>query len=79
MNSDYFEQQLFTKQDYTETSLTKGEYDNCNFRDCNFSGSDCPYWFVRDDNVFNFFSRYIFETFFYLCFQDFKCLSAFAL
>ena len=34
------EQELFTKQDYTETSLPKGEYDNCNFRDCNFAGSD---------------------------------------
>ena len=40
MNQDYIEQQLFTKQDYTETPLPKGEYDNCNFRDCNFSGSD---------------------------------------
>ncbi len=40
MNPDYIEQQLFNKQDYTETLLSKGEYDTCNFRDCNFAGSD---------------------------------------
>jgi fluoroquinolone resistance protein len=40
MNQECIEQQLFTKQDYTETPLPKGEYDTCNFRDCTFSGSD---------------------------------------
>jgi fluoroquinolone resistance protein len=40
MRQDYYEQQLFTKQDYSEFPLPKGEYDTCNFRDCNFSGSD---------------------------------------
>jgi fluoroquinolone resistance protein len=40
MNEDYFEQQLFKKQDYSETALPKGEYDTCNFRECNFAGSD---------------------------------------
>ena len=40
MNKDYIEQQLFTKQDYSETPLAKGEYDNCNFRNCNFANSD---------------------------------------
>jgi len=37
---NYTEQELFTKQDYTESPLPKGEYDNCNFRNCNFAGSD---------------------------------------
>lgn len=40
MNQEHLEQQLFTKQDYSETPLLKGEYDTCNFRDCNFAGSD---------------------------------------
>lgn len=40
MNQDYIEQQLFTGQDYTEKALAKGEYDNCNFRNCKFAGSD---------------------------------------
>jgi uncharacterized protein YjbI with pentapeptide repeats len=37
---NYTKQELFTKQDFTETPLPKGEYDNCNFRNCNFAGSD---------------------------------------
>ena len=40
MNQEYIEQQLFNKQDYSETALPAGDYDNCNFRDCNFAGSD---------------------------------------
>ena len=40
MKKDYIEQQLFTKQDYSETPLPKGDYDTCNFRNCNFAGSD---------------------------------------
>jgi len=40
MKQDLIEQQLFARQDYTESPLPPGEYDTCNFRDCNFSGSD---------------------------------------
>ena len=40
MNDNYVEQGLFSRQDYSETPLAKGDYENCNFRDCNFSGSD---------------------------------------
>jgi len=40
MSIDYIEQQLFSKEDYSETPLPKGEYDNCNFRNCNFAESD---------------------------------------
>ena len=40
MNQELIEQQLFAKQDFTETPLPKGEYDTCNFRDCNFAGTD---------------------------------------
>lgn len=40
MKENYFEQELFSKQNYSETPLAKGEYDNCNFRDCNFAKSD---------------------------------------
>jgi len=40
MNLDIIEQQLFSKEDYTETPLPKGEYYNCNFRNCNIAGSD---------------------------------------
>ena len=31
---------LFDKIDYTQNPLAKGEYENCTFSDCNFSGSD---------------------------------------
>ena len=40
MNKELIEQQLFTKQDYTETPLSKGDYDTCSFRNCNFAGTD---------------------------------------
>ena len=40
MKQELIEQQLFARQDYTESPLPKGEYDTCNFRDCNFAGSD---------------------------------------
>ena len=40
MSIDYIEQQLFSKEDYSETPLPKGEYYNCNFRNCNFAESD---------------------------------------
>ena len=40
MNPEYTEQHIFSRQDYSETPLEKGEYENCLFRDCNFSGSD---------------------------------------
>lgn len=40
MSDHYIEQVLFTKEDYSETALAKGEYDNCNFRECNFAESD---------------------------------------
>ena len=40
MNLEHIEQQLFTREDYTETPLNRGVYDNCNFRDCNFAGAD---------------------------------------
>ena len=40
MNLDIIEQQLFSKEDFTKTPLPLGEYDNCNFRNCNFTGSD---------------------------------------
>ena len=38
MNPEFIEQELFTNQDYTESSLGKGAYENCSFRDCNFTG-----------------------------------------
>jgi uncharacterized protein YjbI with pentapeptide repeats len=40
MNLEHIEQELFTKQDYTETPLNKGVYENCNFRNCIFTGTD---------------------------------------
>ena len=40
MNMELIEQQLFTKEDYSETPLAKGAYDNCNFRNCNFADTD---------------------------------------
>lgn len=40
MKPEFMEQQLFSKQDYTESPLAKGAYENCSFRDCNFAGSD---------------------------------------
>lgn len=40
MNEERIVQQLFSKQDYTETQLPAGEYDNCNFRDCNFAATE---------------------------------------
>ena len=40
MKQDAIEQQLFARQDYSTVPLAMGEYDTCNFRDCNFSGSD---------------------------------------
>ena len=40
MNEKFFEQELYTKEDYAEKPLRVGEYDHCTFRDCNFAGSD---------------------------------------
>jgi fluoroquinolone resistance protein len=40
MIRDHIEQQLFSKEDYREVPLPKGDYENCNFRDCNFAASD---------------------------------------
>jgi len=40
MKTDYTEGQRFKGQDYTETALPKGEYENCIFSDCIFSNSD---------------------------------------
>jgi len=40
MNRAYQEDQLFEKKDYTSISLPVGDYDNCTFANCNFSGSD---------------------------------------
>ena len=40
MNQVFFEQQLYAKEDYTETPLPKGEYENCSFRNCTFTSSD---------------------------------------
>jgi uncharacterized protein YjbI with pentapeptide repeats len=37
---NFIEQELYTNQDYSESPLPKGAYENCNFRNCNFAGSD---------------------------------------
>lgn len=37
-NMPYFSEQTFQNQDFSITSLTPGEYDNCQFLQCKFSG-----------------------------------------
>ena len=39
----FTESENFLRQDYTTSALSKGEYDNCTFTGCNFSGSDLSY------------------------------------
>jgi fluoroquinolone resistance protein len=39
MNSKYLEDQTFTKIDFKEIPLAKGEYDHCHFLNCDFSNS----------------------------------------
>jgi uncharacterized protein YjbI with pentapeptide repeats len=36
--SEYSYEVVFEKKDFTTTSLPKGEYENCQFIGCNFSG-----------------------------------------
>jgi uncharacterized protein YjbI with pentapeptide repeats len=40
MSSKFTEDETFKGIDYTETSLIKGDYENCVFERCNFSKSD---------------------------------------
>ena len=40
MERNYFEDLVFEKEDFTEKTLGRVEYDNCTFNGCNFSGSD---------------------------------------
>ena len=39
-DSQLHENQLFTNEDYTETSLARHEFIHCTFRNCNFQKSD---------------------------------------
>ena len=34
---NFFEDKIFKGVNYTKNGITKGEYDNCTFIDCNFS------------------------------------------
>ena len=36
----YKTEETFTSMDFTENPLAKGEYENCAFLNCNFSGTD---------------------------------------
>ncbi len=40
MSQDYIEDKTFDKLDFTLNPLPKGEYEQCRFVDCDFSGSD---------------------------------------
>lgn len=40
MSRDYIEDSFFEKEDFTLTSLKKGEYESCVFTSCNFSECD---------------------------------------
>lgn len=40
MNNDLIADLDFVDQSYTETPFPKGEYDNCTFRNCTFTGVD---------------------------------------
>ena len=40
MERNYFEDLVFEKEDFTETPFNPGEYENCTFNGCNFSGKD---------------------------------------
>ncbi len=40
MDTNYFENQSFLKEDYCGKPLIKGDYENCMFTNCNFSDSD---------------------------------------
>lgn len=40
MEGSYFEDEIFDKVDFTEKPLPKGEYDGCQFINCNFSNAD---------------------------------------
>src|SRR5690554_4231615 len=46
MQDIYIEEQTFSKKDYKDTPLEKGEYENCRFLHCDFSDSslaDCKF------------------------------------
>lgn len=40
MSTNYIEGQTFEKQNYTQNPLRKGDYENCVFKNCDFSSSD---------------------------------------
>jgi fluoroquinolone resistance protein len=40
METDFFEDLIFEKQDYSNKRLTRGEYDHCRFIKCDFSNAD---------------------------------------
>ena len=40
MEPAYTHDKTFDRNDYTHTSLTKGEYENCTFKSCNFADND---------------------------------------
>ena len=35
---DFFDGETYSKIDFTNTKIKKGEYDNCTFLNCNFEG-----------------------------------------
>lgn len=37
---NYIEEEIFERQDFTESALAKGSYENCSFINCNFSSAD---------------------------------------
>ena len=40
MQESYIQDQLFDKQNFTETPLPKGEYESCVFQNCLFADGD---------------------------------------
>ena len=40
MENEFIEEKLFDKIDFTQTFISKGEYDHCKFISCDFSNSD---------------------------------------
>ncbi len=40
MPEDYFQDEIFDRREFTIVPLTKGEYENCTFKNCNFLEND---------------------------------------
>lgn len=47
MAETYMQDKIFERTNFTQTSLTKGEYESCVFKDCNLILS-CPFLLVVD-------------------------------